>query len=236
MNNPWIKFSQNLDTSNLVLEEEQQVIAAFNQKVDDKYKIHTDIMPAPFMGDVHNAPVMILVLNPGFDKEEEKRGFYTKYFDFWRDEIQHKWNKKLPLYCLDEEYCTYSNYWATVLSPISSELGENGKEIIAKNVCKVQLFPYQTTKFKAIHKTILKKHGFGSYLPSQQYNFQLVKKAIQRNALIVLPRAVTKWEEAIPELKEYKNKCTTNSYLNITLSQKNLGSDFNRIIDKLRAQ
>lgn len=234
MKNPWSEFSKSLYESKLILREEQNVIKEFNQKVDEKYKIHTDIMPAPFMGDVKNSSVMILVLNPGYDKEEDKRGFYSKYQDYWRNEIQHDFNKKLPLFCLDEEYCKYSNYWANVLAPITSELGDNGKEIVAKKVSKVQLFPYQSAKYKAIQKSILKTNGFDKYLPSQLYNFQLVRDAINRNALIIVPRALKKWQEAVPELKEYKNKCTTNSYLNITLSQKNLESDFDRIIKKLK--
>ena len=234
MKNPWSEFTENVNTENLILRQEQDVISEFNQIVEDKYKIHTNIMPAPFMGDVKKSPVMILALNPGYDIEEEKRGFYSKYSDYWSKEIQHKFDKKTPLFCLDDEYYQYSNYWADVLKPIISELGDKGKEIVAKKVSKVQLFPYQSTKYKAIQKSILKKNGFDKYLPSQLYSFQLVKNAIDRDALIVIPRAVKKWEEAVPELKGYKNKCTTNNYLNITLSQKNLGSDFNKLIEKLK--
>lgn len=233
MKNPWSDFNQNINETNFILKQEQSVIKEFNERADDKYKIHTELMPAPFMGDVKNAAVMILVLNPGFDKEEERKGFYTKYRKYWQNEIQHKFDERLPLFCLDEEYRQYSNYWANVLAPIIVKLGENGKEIVAKNVCKVQLFPYQSAKYKPIQKSILVSNGFDRYLPSQLYSFQLVKDAINRNTLIIIPRALKKWEEAVVELKDYKNKCTTNSYLNITLSEKNLGDDFGKIINKL---
>ena len=63
----------------LVLTDELEAILEFNTKVNDKYKIHTNIMPAPFMGDVKNAPVVILALNPGFDQKEQERGFYNEY-------------------------------------------------------------------------------------------------------------------------------------------------------------
>ena len=236
MENPWLEFVENLDPLNLILEDERSVIRDFNQIAGEKYKIQTNIMPAPFMGDVKNSSIMILVLNPGYDKKEEIRGFYSKYHDYWINEIQHKFDTDCPLFCLNEEYCKYSNYWQTVLDPIVKVLGRNGKEIVAKNVSKVQFFPYQSSKYKQIPKSILKNNGFEKYLKSQRYNFQLVKNAIQRQALIVIPRAVKKWYDAIPELKDYEYKCFTNSYLNIKLSEKNLGDDFNKIITKLKNQ
>lgn len=232
--NPWIDFVKSMDDTNLILKEEQNVIHDFNLKVKDEFKIHTNIMPAPFMGDVKNAPIMILVLNPGYDELEDKKGFYSKYKPYWKNEIQHQFNPDLPLFCLDDEYRMYSDYWAKKLNPIIQALGENGKEIVAKNVSKVQLFPYQSKKYKPIHKLILKKYGYEKYLPSQCYNIRLVEEAINRNALIIIPRAVNKWIEAIPELKHYENVMETNSYLNITLSEKNLGDNFNKLVQTLK--
>lgn len=235
MENPWQEFMHKSCSDQFILKRELNVIKEFNEKVKDNFKIHTNIMPAPFMGDVRNAEVMILALNPGYDVEEEKRGFYTKYQDYWRSEIQHNFDKETPLFCLDDTYCEYSHYWSKVLNPIVTELGSNGKDIVAKNVCKVQFFPYQSKKFKPIHKSILKKNGMNHFLPSQEYTFELVKNAIRRNAIIIIPRAIKKWESAIVELKEYENKYRTNSYGNIILSRNNLGGgSFDTIINRLR--
>lgn len=131
---------------------------------------------------------------------------------------------------MDDSYCDYSNYWSRVLSPIVKEVG---RDVVARNVCKIQFFPYQSQKFKSVHKSILKKYGYINYLPSQEYNFELVKDAMRRKAMIIIPRAIKKWEGAIDELKNYDNKLTTNSYGNITLSEKNLGEDFHKVINKL---
>ncbi len=56
---------------------------------------------------------------------------------------------------------------------------------------------------------------------------------MERNAIIIIPRSKNLWEDAIPKLKTYQNKYLTNSYLNITLSEKNLETGFNKIIETL---
>jgi len=38
----------------------------------DLYKKHTQIMPAPFMGDIPNASKLILNENPGYESKEDK--------------------------------------------------------------------------------------------------------------------------------------------------------------------
>jgi len=98
---------------------------------------------------------------------------------------------------------------------------------------KIQFFPYHSKKYKPIPKKILQNNNFEEYLPSQEYNFQLVREAIHRNAIIVIPRAVKIWEKAIPELKSYQQKYSTNSYGNIILSEKNLGNGYSVIIENL---
>lgn len=232
MINPWIEFCKSLDDTNLILSEEKDVIQQFNEYTSEEFKIHTEIMPAPFMGNVHNASIVILMLNPGYDPKEEKRGFYSEYKHFWKNEIQHISSiPHLPLFCLDERYCEYSPYWNDKLKPIISTVG---KDKVAKNICKIQFFPYHSKKYKSIPKRILKNGKFENYLPSQEYNFQLVRKAIDRNAIIVIPRAIKVWEEAIPELKNYENKYSTNSYGNIILSEKNLENGFSKIIATLK--
>lgn len=231
MKNPWIEFCKSLDDTNLILREEKDVIEQFNAKASEEFKIHTEIMPAPFMGDVRNAPIVILMLNPGYDPKEEERGFYSEYKHFWQNEIQHIPSiTDLPLFCLDEQYCKFSPYWNDKLKPIISVAG---KDKVAKHICKIQFFPYHSKKYKNIPKKILKNGNFDKYLPSQEYNFQLVRKAISRNAIIIIPRAVKIWEEAIEELKDYKNKYSTNSYGNIILSEKNLGKGYLKVIETL---
>lgn len=231
MKNPWEELKESFDSLEFVLSSEKKVIDEFNLNSSDKFKIHTEIMPAPFMGNVHTARIVILMLNPGYDEDEFENNYYSEYKEYWQNEILHiKSIENLPLFCLDERYIKYSPYWSEKLKPIISIVG---KEKVANNICKIQYFPYHSKKFKKIPKKIIESGGFEKFLPSQEYNIELVKKAMERNAIIIIPRSKNLWEDAIPKLKTYQNKYLTNSYLNITLSEKNLETGFNKIIETL---
>ncbi len=233
--NPWENLAKDTSRNSFVLKEEQSIIAKFNAKVSEKYKIYENIFPAPFMGDVHAAPVLILMLNPGYDKDEDVNGtnYYQTYKGWWMQQIQHKLPyPELPLFCLEEEYCTKSKYWNEKLKPL---IEKTDRVRVAKNVAKVQFFPYHSIKYKSIYKRLLKEEGFNSYLPSQEYNFELVRKTMQRGALIVIPRSKRFWYEAIPELEKYPNKHFTKNYRNPILSENNLGEiAFQNILEAIQ--
>ena len=132
---------------------------------------------------------------------------------------------------MDEQYSKSSDYWVKKLKPLTS-ISTNEK--VAKNICTIQFFPYHTQKYKSIHKILFKEKDFDNYLPSQKYNFQLVKDAISRNAIIIIARSKKIWFEAIPELENYENLHFTNSYLNTIMSENNLPSAFPEILEKLK--
>jgi hypothetical protein len=57
MENPWFELINSEDKSNLILNDEKETIRKFNERnrlisstSDYDYKIHTEIMPASFMG------------------------------------------------------------------------------------------------------------------------------------------------------------------------------------------
>ena len=78
MENPWLEFVKNLDDNNLVLEQEKEIIEKFNNSTNETYKVHTEIMPAPFMGNVLTSPIVLLTLNPGYDEKEEEKNYIRK--------------------------------------------------------------------------------------------------------------------------------------------------------------
>lgn len=241
--NPWLKLIEEINNPNFdnnhVLRQEQSIVEEFNEKINnDLYKIHTQIMPSPFMGDVYNASVVILMLNPGYDpkediiSDEDGLNYYNRYKDWWKKEIQHIHTKpNLPFFALDEQYSKSSDYWVKKLKPLTS-ISTNEK--VARDICTIQFFSYHSQKYKSIHKKLIKEAGFDNYLPSQKYNFQLVKDAISRNAIIIIARSKKIWFEAIPELAKYENLHFTNSYLNTIISKNNLPSAFPKILEKLK--
>lgn len=231
--NPWIALAQDERRKNFILKEEQSIVEKFNARVSEQYKIQTSIFPAPFMGDVRNASVLILMLNPGYDPKEEIAGYYSQYSHWWLKQIQHILPKpEMPLFCLDDDYIKKSSYWAQKLRPLIDVAGQKN---IAHQVAKIQFFPYHSQKYKPLYKKLLKEEGFEAYLPSQKYNFKIVIKAMERGALLIIPRSKKYWFDAIPELKSYPNKYYTKNYRNPILSQNNLGlPGFTAVMDTLR--
>jgi hypothetical protein len=231
MKNPWIEFVKNLDETNLVLEEEKAVIESFNQNVKENYKIHTEILPSPFMGNVEVAPIMLLVLNPGYDPKEEEKEFYTKYKELVLSELTHNhYDKKLPLFCLDEKYKEDSPYWYNKLKKLHEK---HGIKKVSNNVCLVQFFPYTTGKYKNIPSSLIKKDFDTDYLPSQLYNFWLVEKAIKRKSIIVLTRSKKLWFKAVPELEDYDKLIITKNPRNPSISIGNCPEGFAKIDEAL---
>ena len=225
MENPWLEFVKNLDDNNLVLEQEQEIIEKFNNSTNETYKVLTEIMPAPFMGNVLTSPIVLLTLNPVYDEKEEEKNYYNEYKLYWKNEIQHIHSvPELPLFCLEDKYVEYSDYW---LKKFMSLISVSSKEKVAQNISIIQFFPYHTKKYKNIPKRLLK-----GYLESQDYNFELVKQAIERKAIIIILRSKKLWFEAIPDLDNERTRFT-NSALNTIQSEKNLGGTFKEIVDIL---
>lgn len=228
MKNPWEKLMNQKHDNFYVLEEDAEIIKNFNEYLKDikdteRYLIHSEIMPAPFMGDILNSKIVILTLNPGYDLNEEKHNYYKEYKHYWEKQIVHEFpNQKLPLFCLEESYIPFSDYWKIKLNPL---IQISSVEKVAKNISIIEFFPYHSLKYRDIPKRISR-----DYLVSQQYNFELVRKAIERDAIIIVLRSKRLWLEAIPELVPLKDQgklFKTNSYGNPIMSEKNLAGAFN---------
>lgn len=227
MKNPWSEFLDNPKQDYLILNDDRIVVERFNENAKEEYRIHTEIMPAPFMGNVLDSPVLLLLLNPGFDEEEERKDYYKLFRHYWEKEIQHEHPVPgLPLFCLEDKYTQFSDYWKRRLRFL---IEATSKEKVAQNIALVQFFPYHTRKYKPIPKRIST-----DYLTSQQYNFHLVEKVIEREATIILLRGKEQWFEAVPSLREEKNVFFTNSNRNTYLSKDHL-KNFEEIIEKINA-
>ena len=222
MKNPWIEVVEDIDESNYILKQENEIIEKFNNRTDDRYKIHTKIMPAPFMGNVLESPIVLLTLNPGYDEKEADKEYYDRFKSYWKNEIQHIPSiPELPLFCLNDEYIKYSDYWMNKLKPL---ITVTSKKKVAENISVIQYFPYHSKKYKNIPKRIL-----DGYLNSQEYNFHLVRKAIDRKALIIVLRSKRLWFEAVPQLNNKRTRFT-RSYQNPILSKNNLLETFEDVV------
>jgi len=90
-------------------------------------------------------------------------------------------------------------------------------------VALAEYFPYHSTQYDSkLDKSFNNKT---SYLPTQQFLFNLISKRIvdkDDSVTIIITRSYNKWYEAIPQLKEYKNCYETSNPSNPSLKPENL--------------
>jgi hypothetical protein len=239
MTNPWFELNSYNQENYFIHPAESKIIDRFNEclkeEQSDLYKIHTEVFPAAFMGDVFNSKVVLLTLNPGYEENEEKNKFYVKYREWFLKELTHSNRFECSLYCLDEEYATYSDYWKKRLRILEEQFG---KEVIGKKLSKIQFFPYVSKKFKSVpHKFIENELGAGKkYLPTQEYNFHLVREAIKREAVIIITRSENLWLKAVAELKGYPNLLYTKNARQPYITENNIKEGYDKMIAVLNSK
>jgi hypothetical protein len=185
MENPWKKLSKE---NPYVLAEDKLLIDAYNKDCSDDFRIRTDLIPEPFIGNI-NAPIVLLSLNPGVGEDDEKIHKQNWFIEELFSNLNHSINK-YPFYFLNPEFekTPGGNWWIKKLKEILKLVN---KEKLANNILVVEYFPYHSEKYKKM-----------PIIPSQKYSFYLVKEAIKRNAEIIIMRSEKQWLKAVPELEK----------------------------------
>lgn len=219
MNNPWKSLPREQP---FVLESDKSQVLLFNNKVENRYKIHLELLPEPYLGNP-NAEIVLLSLNPGFAKDDVTfHRFDNNFKASSRINLLHG-EQEYPFFFLDPKIVRVRGrrWWDRKLGRL---VDLYGARTVANHVCCVEFFPYHSEKYRTI----------GSPLPSQQYTFYLVRKAIERKALIVFLRSRKRWVEAVPELASY-GFFELNSPQNAIVTRNNLPEGFERIMEALKA-
>jgi len=209
MKNPWKelinKVNENYlaDDQKYIIQDDLIVVDKFNnslksEKSKNDYKIHYDIHPYPYTGNIKSAKVLLLASNPGY-VEIEAETLY-KLPTFHKEAIENLDFKNKSLINLDEQRIEQGKYWSQKTEKLKDDVGIGDK--IYEKIALVQFFPYHSLKFRKIAKKYFKKGE--SYLKTQKFTFDLVKSAIEKGKIIIILRSKKDWYEAIPELKEYK--------------------------------
>lgn len=190
--------------------------------LDDDLKLDLSVIPLHFIGDIYNAKVLVLNLNPGID--EKYLSFYNENKEYQEKIFNNLTFKDTKFFEFD--YYTENNegYWSRLSFLFSdkysekivrNESGDNTEDLdmyFTKNIALVEFFPYHSKKFsgiKDIYKSTVKE--MKKYLPSQQFVFNIIRDRIEKeNVIILFSRATTEWIKAIPEIKSYNKvyKCS----------------------------
>lgn len=217
MENPW----ENLPTNPpYILPEELRAVDNFNERCNkQECKILTHLLPDPYLGNI-DAPVVLLNLNPGYNGSEDELHKRAEFIKVCRNNLLHgetKWSNYYfdPHFHNTEGYKWWSNVARKTIEVVSPEK-------FSQNILIVEYFPYHSSSFKPMKEI----------LPSQMYSGYLVKKAIERDACIVIMRGESEWLELVPELKHFEYLTLSNKQRG-WISEGNMKGDHSRFIEKL---
>ena len=228
--NPWRHFTT--EETDFVLEMDREAVRAYKDGLErrsredrKKYTLHTDLLPTPFLGN-HRAPVVILGRNPSFDPQDrgdyQAAGFRKAAVQNLTHAFSTEAGSLMPFFTVDPRFKHTASYrwWEPKLRSLIKEVRA---EAVARGVFCIQAFPY---------------HSLGGFpndrvpqVCSQRYGEQLLRDAIERDALLVGMLAPSHWRDLVPPLYPHiiwmKNRSKH-------LSRKNLGeADYRRVADAL---
>ncbi len=165
-------------------------------------ELHLSLLPVPYIGNVQESKIVILLLNPGFE-----------HSDYWAEYHQPEFRKRIeqnlsqsfdgidyPFLYLDPQFCWHSGFrwWERKLREVilriavikfNGDYREALRDLSQKLSC-VELFPYHSASFR--------DHGLIAKLPSCIAAYSFVKNSIRSETdanrrLWIATRKVREW-------------------------------------------
>jgi len=201
--NPWISLST--AGPEFVLPDDLPYLIAFHAQLKPQrwdQKIQTHRIPEPRQGPI-NAPVVVLQLNPSYDK-------VTINQPLPQDQVASSIKNIQNEYAYREGLANKNCWWSKNFKELIAEFGEAK---LSQSACSIEYFPY----------------------PSK--TFELVRSALERDALIVVTRGMQLWLGAVPALRTKLNSTVfeTKNRRRPYISERNLPSGaFKKILGALR--
>jgi len=213
LKNPWHNLPKK---SPYILPEDLELI----QHHRHFSNLRLDALPGQIIGGLDTAEVVFLLLNPGFNENDV--AVDIKLPGFIEDnQSNHLDPYNSPFLYFNKGYELTGGYkwWTRILKPLIQ--ADVPVTTLRNKIMTIEYFPYHSKDWKDLPR-----------IPSQQFAFDLVHEAIDRNKIIVI-RSPKRWIEAVPELAEYPY-VTFRSQLNVSVSPKNIGEEnFNNIKSRI---
>lgn len=203
--NPWARVP---DTAPFAVPEDLPhllALAATTAGSNSKHQLDLTLPPEPFLG-LHDAPLVTLLANPG--RSESDPAAYARHGVVGRTLESIAAEGGAPNHFLTSAEAEHpgSRWWRSKLRGLTS-LGYSYGEL-AVRVLAVQFHGYHSPEWRPIPFT----------LPSQAFTLELVRRAMARDAVIVLGRIADVWRVALPELASYPNVVRPKTPRNAALS------------------
>jgi hypothetical protein len=217
--NPWPKLPKN---NPFILAEDLRQISRHGLAPND-LGWKTELLPVPYLGNLKRAKIILLCLNPGYNRNLDKKAHEDKYY--YQENLKSlNFESHTPFYCLDPRFDYSGGYrwWVRLLKPLIREFGL--KTLSEKLMC-LQYLGYHSKTFRKPP----------CILPSQNFTFCLLKKAMKSKKIIVIMRSKNLWFKSVPELKTYPF-IELKNYRMPYLTEKNVkNGNFLEIVDSLKS-
>ena len=187
--------------------------------------LHVGLLPIPFIGNLANASIFILMLNPGLspiDYYAERHNVAYRQAHI-RNLQQQNANDEYPFTFLDPRFAWHSGfgYWQKKLHSITEELAkqrgikyQQALSQLARRLACLELLPYHSKAFGA--------DAFLNRLPSVQamrkyVHETLLPQAQTGKALLIATRSVNNWQLPTHEnIITYESTETRSAPLTLT--------------------
>lgn len=220
LRNPWLELSTSRP---FVLPQDLPYICELNRyrRNHDCHCIQLTIPPTPFVGSTV-APVVVLLANPGVGVGDQRQQTTPAALEQIYAGFQKGRNAPFWPLLNSFEKTNAGRWWISKTRDLAGEVG--GRRELAKRLQAIEVHGYHSEKWAPPT----------SNFPSQAYGFDLVRRAMNRDAFIIIGRAQSYWYSAVPEMRRYpRHVRRLVSSQSAYLSRANLGSSYRKVVRAL---
>jgi len=217
--NPWATLG---DYPPFVADVDKVVLAGLPK---DKYELRLDVLPHVWHGNPLTARALLLMLNPGFSEQDLRDQAAPVLRDAVRLALSLQPTARFRPLTPELGTTSAALWWRQRLAPLVAALGPVGEETARAHLSDIEYFPYHSVSWRS-----------PPHLPSQEFGFDLVQRAIDRGAVIVVMRGWERWRAAVPGLNGYPLGYRNNNPRQAAVSRRNLGDEpFDALVSALTA-
>ncbi len=205
-----------------MLPDDAKSIDAFNRTADRRVRLKLSLLPEPWVGRL-TAPAVLLNLNPGIGSGSHNSWFKRpELVNAIRANLAQEPRREFPFHYLDPALAQSGGgiWWGRALRQL---VADAGLQKVARRIVTIEYHGYHSYGFTLLPIT----------LPSQRYTFAAVRRALDRDAVVIAMRGWRYWSVAVPELLDYSRLYRTSNPQVSSISPKNCPRGFDPILEAI---
>jgi hypothetical protein len=173
---------------------------------------------------LHSAPLVVLSRNPRFSAESVEEELRPDRCALLIANLKTEGGARHPGLAPEFVGGLGGKWWADCFRGVTKTLSCS-LETLADKVLAVEVHAYRSVSWTSLPVT----------LPSSWFGFELVTKAMEREAVIVVLRGRKDWEVAVPGLRTYGRRIVSSNPRRSSISPRTCGNQFELVVGALGA-